>query len=444
MSENDPFSAFESDRTVIKPSAGRGGRPPMPPPAAGDVAPTVAPAAAPSPLLEAASLPDLPGVAGFNPLLQAAAPLLGAAPRIRTMVRHPNPAALRAALADGLRQFEASARTAGVPNEQVVAGRYVLCTFLDECASSTPWGGSGAWANQSLLVAFHNESFGGEKVFQLMGRLAENVTTHRNLLELMYIALALGFEGRYRVIENGRAQLDGVRERLAQMLRQATPAVDKALSPHWEGVRAPMQRLRDGVPVWVVAAVAALVLALVFVGLRFALTDHATPDYAALAALDVPKPPPPPPLKPAPKPRLAALLAPDIQAGLVEVRDYDDRSVIVIRGDGFFEPASADVAERVKPLLGRIATALNELPGPVRVTGHTDNQAIRSLRYPSNWHLSQDRAEAVRALLAATVKADRLHAEGRADTEPVDDNSTPAGRARNRRVEITLAAAPNP
>ncbi len=437
MSDNDPFSAFESDRTVIKPSAGRGGR------AASAPAPAGSGNTAAAAMPEAAPLPDLPGVTGFNPLLQAAAPLLGAAPRIRTMSRHPNPPALRAALAEGVRQFEAAARTAGLSNEQVVAGRYVLCTFLDECASSTPWGGSGAWAGQSLLVAFHNESFGGEKVFQLMGKLAENVATHRNLLELMYIALALGFEGRYRVLDNGRAQLDSVRERLAQMLRQASPTVDKALSPAWEGVRAPTQRLRDGVPVWVVAAAAALVLALVFVGLRFSLSDRAAPTYAALAALDVPKPPPPPPLKPAPKPRLAGLLAPDIQAGLVEVRDYDDRSVIVIRGDGFFEPGSAEIAERVKPLLGRIAAALNELPGPVQVAGHTDNQPIRSLRYPSNWHLSQDRADAVKALLAATVKADRLRAEGRADTEPVDDNATAAGRSRNRRVEVTLAVTPD-
>jgi len=117
--------------------------------------------------------------------------------------------------------------------------------------------------------------------------------------------------------------------------------------------------------------------------------------------------------------------------------------VVVIRGDGFFEPASADVADRVKPLLGRIAEALQQLPGPVMVTGHTDNQPIRSLRFPSNWHLSQARADSVKALLGATLKADRLRADGRADSEPVDDNSSAAGRARNRRVELTLTATPN-
>ena len=62
-------------------------------------------------------------------------------PVIRNTVSHANPRALRQGLADSIRQFEARARAASVPNEQVIAARYVLCTLLDESASSTPWGG---------------------------------------------------------------------------------------------------------------------------------------------------------------------------------------------------------------------------------------------------------------------------------------------------------------
>ena len=57
------------------------------------------------------------------------------------------------------------------------------------------------------------------------------------------MVLALGFEGRYRVLDNGRAQLDSVRERLAQMLRQSRGTYEKALSPRWQGVE---QRGRTG------------------------------------------------------------------------------------------------------------------------------------------------------------------------------------------------------
>jgi type VI secretion system protein ImpK len=355
------------------------------------------------------------------------------------MVQHPNPAGLKDALSEGIKKFEGQARADGIPNEQIIAARYVLCTLLDESAASTPWGGSGVWSAQSLLVQFHNETWGGEKVFQLMSKLAENIPANRNLLELLYVTLAFGFEGRYRVLDNGRSQLDGVRQRLAQLLKQGRPEPDKALSPRWKGEEAQAARLRDGIPLWVIAAFTSLLLLGIYIGFRFGINGHSDPVFAALQALDAkvsataaPTPPP------ADKPRLAGFLKPEIDAGLVNVQDLADRSIITIKGDGFFEPGSAEIADKVLPLLVRIDAALQPLPGAILITGHTDNQPIRSLRYPSNWHLSQDRANAVKAMLANNIKADRLRAEGRADAEAVADNSTAEGRAKNRRVEVTL------
>jgi len=439
MSSNDnngdPFSGFESERTVIKPNAGRVARPAAPQGGGG----TAAPAAAAPEGREAPLALDALMTASLNPLVSAAAPLLNAAPRIRTTARHPNPAGLKDALAEGIRKFEAQARSDGLPNEQVIAARYILCTLLDESAADTPCGGSGVWASQSLLVQFHNEAWGGEKVFQLMSKLAENVNANRNLLELLYVALAFGFEGRYRVIENGRGQLDSVRTRLAQMLQQGRTR-EAGLSPRWQGVPARAARLGDGVPLWVIAAVLALLLAVVFVPMRLSINGRSDPVFASLAALDVKAAPvmaTAAPAVPTP-PRLAAFLKPEVDQGLVQVRDGPDRSVIIIKGDGFFDPGSADVADKVRPLLARIGAALASVPGQVLITGHTDNVPIRSARFPSNWHLSQARADAVKALLASQVKPELMRAEGRADSEPVEGNGTPAQRAQNRRVEITL------
>lgn len=433
---NDPFSAFESERTVIKPGAGRAPARGAAPAGAAAVPPAGGVAA---PIGKEAPLAiDALMTANLNPLVAAASPLLSAAPRIRSMAQHPNPAGLKDALADGIRKFEAQARAEGLPNEQVIAGRYILCTLLDESAASTPWGGSGVWANQSLLVQFHNETWGGEKIFQLMSKLAENVAANRNLLELLYVVLSFGFEGRYRVANDGKAQLDSIRTRLSQMLRQQRGGGDKTLSPRWEGVPAKDARLGEGVPMWVVMSLAALVLMVVYVALRLSINAHSDPVFATLRGLDAKAAPVVAPPPPAPAPRLAQLLKPDVDAGLITVRDLADRSIVVIKGDGFFEPGSAVLADRVKPLIGRIQAALQAMPGPVLITGHTDNQPIRSLRYPSNWHLSQDRANAVKTQLATTLKPERLRAEGRADAEPVGDNASPAGRAQNRRVEITL------
>ena len=443
----DPFAAFESERTIIKPSAGRTAR-------TGD-GPTVTGAAAQAPAATGWQTPgngpsgkgydgtDLPAYASLNPLVQAAAPLLAAAPRLRATLQHNNPAALRDALGESIRRFEAGARAQGLPNEQVVAARYVLCTLLDEAASSTPWGGSGAWAAQSLLVQFHNEGWGGEKVFQLLTRLAESPAKNRNLLELLYAALSLGFEGRYRVLDNGRAQLDDLRKRLAQMLRDLSEPVDKTLSTQWKGLAAPVARLRDGFPVWVMAVASALLLALVFMALRLTLNAQTDTTFSALMSLDAQAakaPPPPVPATPPPPipPRLAKLLQEDIKASKLQVVDLVDRSMVTVLGDSLFDPGSADVARRALPLFQHVAEALNQVPGQVMVSGHTDSQPIRTLRFPSNWHLSKERAESVRQLLAASVTPSRLEAEGRAETEPVADNNTAESRARNRRVEITL------
>ena len=438
MSEaGDPFAAFGSDRTIIKPSAGRGG-------AAVAAEAPASQATPPASIGKEVPLSlDTMMSGSLNPLVNAAMPLLVTAPRVRHTARHPNPAGLRDALADGIRKFESQARAQGLPNEQVVAGRYILCTLLDESAASTPWGGSGAWSDNSLLVQFHNEASGGVKVFQLMSKLAENLDANRNLLELLYVVLGLGFQGRYRVIDNGEAQLDGVRQRLAQMLgRGRSP--ERALSPRWQGVAVRGQRLVDGVPLWLIGSALLVLLAITYVGFRLSLAHSAGGLFNQLAALDAKKvqlaaPPPPPP--PAPVPRLAGLLAPEVKAGSIDVQDLVDRSIVVIKGDGFFEPGSAVVASAYRPLLPHIGQALATLKGNVLITGHTDNQPIRTPRFPSNWHLSQERADVVRTELGKQVEPERLRAEGRADTQPITDNASPGGRARNRRVEITLFVA---
>jgi type VI secretion system protein ImpK len=442
----DPFAAFGSDRTIIKPSAGRAGTA-----GTGGVAGTAATPASPveAPTYQAPSGKEVPLAldtmmsGSLNPLVNAAMPLLAAAPRVRHTARHPNPAGLRDALAEGIRKFEAQARAQGLPNEQVLAGRYILCTLLDESAASTPWGGSGAWSGNSLLVEFHNETWGGEKIFQLMSKLAENVNTNRNLLDLLYVVLGLGFQGRYGVIDNGPAQLDSVRARLAQMLGQGR-SVERALSPRWQGVKARPQRLVDGVPLWLIGSVLLVLLAATYIGLRWSLANAADGVFNKLAGLDAKKvqqAAPAPPPAPAAVPRLAGLLAPQIQAGQVAVQDLVDRSIVIIKGDGFFEPGSAVVASGLRPMLTTIGGALANLKGKVLITGHTDNQPIRTARFPSNWNLSQERAAVVLAELVKQVAPERMRAEGLADTQAVADNTTPAGRSRNRRVEITLFVA---
>ena len=424
MNTPDPFSAFESERTVIKP------RPRTGPP----LEPAGGPANSPPP---DGAQPDIASIELLNPLVSAAGPLLGLAARLRGMAHVADPAALRTSTAQVMQRFEADARKAGSSNETVLAARYVLCTAIDEAVANTPWGVRSGWNKQSLLVQFHNETWGGEKVFQLLAKLAQDVPGNRSLLELIYCVLALGFEGRYRVIENGRSQLETLRQRLADLIRKDRPTLEAELSPHWRGHTGEVKRLRDVLPLWVYATALLLLLALAWLAFRLTLNNSSDMVYSSIASLRVPQAPvlARPPAK---APRLARFLEPEIREGLVTVTDEADRSVVRLRGDSFFASGSVVPMEKSLPVLKRIGEALAEVKGDVLITGHSDNQPIRSLRFPSNWHLSAARADAVKNALLAQVDASRVRTEGRADSEPLAPNDSAGNRALNRRVEITL------
>jgi type VI secretion system protein ImpK len=288
------------------------------------------------------------------------------------------------------------------------------------------------------LVLFHNETWGGEKVFQLLTRLIQSPTEHQNLLELIYACLALGFEGRYKVMQNGASELGVLRERLGQLLRRQRGEFDRQLSLSWAPASVSKSKWLGAVPVWVFAAIVLGLMLLAYMAYSFLLTRQSDPLFGAITSIRANGPTLAPP-KASAKPRLAQFLAPEIQQGLVEVRDFEDRSIVTVRGDGLFEAGSAGLKAEREPLMLRIADALASLPGLVLITGHTDSQPITSARFPSNWHLSQERAKTVAGVLAKKVpQSQRLQAEGRADTEPLAPNDSSDGRSRNRRVEVTL------
>ena len=203
---------------------------------------------------------------------------------------------------------------------------------------------------------------------------------------------------------------------------------------------------------WVVASLAGLILLGAYLGLTWSLNNASDNVFTTLQGLDAKAPamtaaPPPPPPPPAASPRLATFLKGEIEQGLVQVRDLSDRSIVVIKGDGFFEPGSSVIADHTLPLLARIAEGLKATPGTVLITGHTDNQPIRTLRYPSNWHLSQDRANAVKTLLGESgVKPERMFE--RFDVQPTAQPERFVVpmllEGRKARLEVTASSVFNP
>jgi chemotaxis protein MotB len=105
-----------------------------------------------------------------------------------------------------------------------------------------------------------------------------------------------------------------------------------------------------------------------------------------------------------------------------------------------FESGQADVQEGGRRLLNLVAGVLKQLPNKIRINGHTDSVPLRGgARYPDNLELSSARANAVFRLLELLgVDRKRMSPAGMGDKEPIGDNRTDAGKAKNRRVEIIV------
>lgn len=212
----------------------------------------------------------------INPLVAAAGDLLAQVVRLSQMTAPGDVQALNNHLNDLVKVFQASAEYHRVPSEQMTAARYVLCTVLDEAVLNTPWGSASEWSRMSLLSRYHQETFGGEKFFQLLERLSANAARHLHMLELMYLCLALGFEGKYRVITRGGVELDEIREGLFRQIRQLRGDPPRELSPQWRGADRPQQGRVHSVARWQLALITATCLATLYGGFAWALVKHRT------------------------------------------------------------------------------------------------------------------------------------------------------------------------
>lgn len=430
-----------SERTIIRPNPG--GRRPEPTQGPAPARPTDAPA----PISQTVDVPKT----GINPLVAAATPLLSLADRLRGSTAQNDVEGLHARVAREVREFEKQALASGCSQDAVRAGRYAICATIDDVVLNTPWGSRSVWAAKSMVGTFHNETSGGERFFDILAHMNKNPGTNADTLELMYLCLSLGFEGRLRIMQRGASEHTRIREGIFRSIRNQRGDIERDLSPRWRGLEAAHRPLSTFIPLWMIAAVAALLMTGMFMSFSYALNLSSDRIYGQLGVLaqsgpviiervvEAPPPPPPPPVAPEQYERITTFLAPEIAEGLVEV--FQDQNTITVRilNEGMFPSGSSDVAETYIPTLQRVAAAIEDEPGAVLIAGHSDNVPIHTVRFPSNWHLSLARAESVAGVVQAGLSdPTRVTVEGRADSEPVAPNDTAEGRAQNRRIELVL------
>lgn len=391
-----------------------------------------------------------------NTLVNAFSALLEFAPELENALPPENPEHLRTRLLEELVRGRDAAVAAGSSVERADQAAWSVAALLDDLALNTPWGGASAWPRQPLVVMLRGDVDAGAQFFSRLEELERHPNRDKEMLELQYHCMALGFRGKYRVPgRSGDRSLNAVRAAAARFLRDAD-AEDAPLSPNWKGVVAADEAPRFTVPIWVMGVIAAVLATAIYVGFSLGLSNQAVQLSALVRAL--------PPadraevLRTAPQaealpvetvdfallPEFAAATPEELRPALKGAESVSlARLVIQASNPELFQSSRAELTDGFQPLVSAIAKVIvenQELIGNITVVGHTDGIPLqRTNPLSTNQRLSEARAATIADMLVQNgVPQERVRSEGRAATDPVADDATREGRALNRRVEVLV------
>ena len=138
---------------------------------------------------------------------------------------------------------------------------------------------------------------------------------------------------------------------------------------------------------------------------------------------------------------LTVALKEQIEQGLIEVEQRDDKVFVTVGSGRAFPSGTADLTEEAQRIMDRIALTAMSPDSSITVTGHTDDVPISNGQFRDNWDLGAGRAASVVQAIQNTglISGDRLSAVSKGEMAPIADNSTATGREKNRRIEIEIS-----
>jgi type VI secretion system protein ImpK len=335
------------------------------------------------------------------------------------------------------------------PEETRMRAKYVLCATVDDIAQNLPdIGHDGAeWARRSLVVQFFRENIGGDRFWQLVEDMLARPQQNTELIELFHACLAAGFEGRFRVMPDGKRRLHEVMGQLYGAMEHPRSLSMVDISPRWKGLLAPLRKISPLSQVALAAVAALLLLLIVYAMLRLVLMSSGADSWTGIRGLTAQAPlrlsrvgaPPPKAQDSTQLSRLRQFLAPEIAQKLVTVEE--DASTVRVRTTvgQLFQSGSDRLEAGREALFTRIGQAIEAEKGPVTIEGHADSDKVASLAFPDNLALSKARADTVAGIIGNVLSDPaRISAKGFGDNQPIASNDTDEGKSKNRRVEIVV------
>ncbi|MQG94750.1 DotU family type IV/VI secretion system protein [Pseudomonas sp. MN1F] len=206
--------------------------------------------------------PDFQRRGGYeNLMLDAAAPLFGLVIRLRTLDELPNIEGLHRQVRNQINNIREEMRQQGYESTQLLAYSYGLCLYIDEAVMERPWGKASCWSQDPLLSIFHDETWGGEKIFTVLSRLMQEPERYQDVLEFMYFALCLGLKGKYAIAPKGEESLNGLIHQLHGIIRELRGPVPASVGDPYTNVAPRNFRMNRQWPWWSPLVLSAIALA---------------------------------------------------------------------------------------------------------------------------------------------------------------------------------------
>ncbi|WP_455845873.1 DotU/TssL family secretion system protein [Pantoea agglomerans] len=362
-----------------------------------------------------------------NKLIEVAFPLLKQVVEIRHNPERYD-GVCRAQWCRESRYFQQILIKQGIPVETVNHLTYLMFSWIDETLSRM-----NLLIPITLLVEFYQDAWGGEKCFEHLNVYLQDPVEHRDVLQFYDLILSLGFCGKFAMIERGPLLLADLRHQLDLLLYLKAPTTSLS-----EVSSEPVIRKKQYVTPLKLIVGGGLALLLVWGVSSWQLHEDVRDLRTAIVAWTTPEPKRINIMTTLPQP-LPSIL----QEGWLEVRKDPRGWLLIFTSDGAFATGKATLLPEFisKRNIERLGEALSDWPGDLEVIGHTDSEPFRKDPNASNLRLSRARADVVarrlRSVMIGDSKYDRqIQATGKGDSDPLADNTTEAGRKRNRRVDI--------
>lgn len=203
--------------------------------------------------------------------------------QLRSTSEYGEPASLKNKIIDMLDRFEKRAKSASIDNEKIYLSKFALIAFLDESIISSEWNRKDAWLSEPLQLKLFDTFNAGEEFFTNLDNLRQRTASNRDVLEIYYLCLTLGFKGKYQLQspENLRRIIDDLNLELHPEMYKAVDSISPQGNPSVEYVSSSS----GGIPVWVYPLAAIIIIAVLEVIFSLMVSGNAESTAEALKKL---------------------------------------------------------------------------------------------------------------------------------------------------------------